>query len=1098
MNEFKPLVTSLTTSATTYQLGDPILITFTIENISNETYRLLKWGTPLEQEVNGDFLTLRRDNETIGYDGKLIKRGDPSPESYVTIMPGERLMETLDISTAYPIHEPGDYIATFKCLLNDVFIVAGNNKEATRSRKNHEPHRFDSQSVHFKVVAGGKPKLTSGELARQATQLVKNGPNVKGPNFMGWTGAEQDDTPQYVIDTQIAHNYAQHFAALSASQLQGTTGSTNALYAEWFGAFDKARYDTVLKHYTDISNMLNSEVTYEFDFTSGSKCKGDMFAYTYYGLRTIWLCDKYLNAPQFGKDCKFGVLIHEWSHAFSDTNDNAYGQTACRDLATTDTNKAINNADSHEYFTEELVQSNFGKSLTLITDRSSFGRDEVDAMLNAGSPAVITNAFYVVADGFWPDKLGITPSSLFGAPNVKPTISMTPSVPGMTVSITSLEAEDTELPEALQRFTWVCQLVFANNNGFPATAGELQVTLTASLAGLSSDAQIRLIREPHPYELDGPTSWLSTDLRVFQMRAGDSRFGATMGTSAKDASAFIKQVVSNLNSGISDGQTFDSISVDQQTSMLELAQQVNGINVFNFAIAKVRYVGTMDISNVRVFFRLFPAATTSTDYNPNTTYRRATNGTSAIPILGLNGNGDVVTIPCFAEPRVDSAKDSIATQADPTNVQTIIHGGGNEVAAFFGCWLDINQPQPQFPSNPGPSDGPWTTGRKSIQELMRNAHQCLIAEIVFDPDPIPTGASPGWSDKIAQRNLSIVESANPGKVASRRILNVFDLQPPVATTLPQGMPDELLIDWGNTPRDSVATIYIPEIHAEQIVALANERYTRHTISQIDNQTLQLKVGGISYVPLPPGVAFGLTGLLSVDLPGTVHKGEVYTIVVRQVTDATAKPTPSPPPIHKRETSATIKTTSKIDPIRWRQIVGSYQITIPVRTKEVMLPREMRLLSVLRWILASLSPTERWYPVFSRYVGQIGERVGALGGDPSRVEGSPTGGAVIEPCGEPTGEVTMPCGEPTNGGGEPRYTYDGKVTGLIYDCFGDFEGFLLNNCCTELRFQSREHQIEELVRTAWRERIAITVVTGFANSHLPLSIILRRAPEPFQS
>ena len=51
---------------------------------------------------------------------------------------------------------------------------------------------------------------------------------------------------------------------------------------------------------------------------------------------------------------------------------------------------------------------------------------------------------------------------------------------------------------------------------------------------------------------------------------------------------------------------------------------------------------------------------------------------------------------------------------------------------------------------------------------------------------------------------------------------------------------------------------------------------------------------------------------------------------------------------------------------------------------------MAVLSVLKWILASVSTTDRWYPVFSRYVGQVGERVGALGGDPDAVVASPGG------------------------------------------------------------------------------------------------------------
>jgi hypothetical protein len=171
-------------------------------------------------------------------------------------------------------------------------------------------------------------------------------------------------------------------------------------------------------------------------------------------------------------------------------------------------------------------------------------------------------------------------------------------------------------------------------------------------------------------------------------------------------------------------------------------------------------------------------------------------------------------------------------------------------------------------------------------------------------------------------------------------------------------------------------------------------------------------------------------------------------------------------------------------MRWRRIVGSYQITIPVRTKEVILPREIRLLSVLRWILDSLSTQDRWFPVFERYVGMIADRVRDLGGDPDQVEPSPAGAA----------------GKPPREPGEERereLTFDGKVVGVIYDCFGDFEGFLLDDCGEEIRFFSREHQIECLVRLAWRQRIAIGVTSRRSNPRRPTSIILRRAPAHYQ-
>src|SRR5690242_18467167 len=101
---------------------------------------------------------------------------------------------------------------------------------------------------------------------------------------------------------------------------------------------------------------------------------------------------------------------------------------------------------------------------------------------------------------------------------------------------------------------------------------------------------------------------------------------------------------------------------------------------------------------------------------------------------------------------------------------------GAEIVAYYGCWLDINQPsQPQFPiSPPAPIDGPYSSGRQTIQDLIRNAHQCLVAEISVDGVTlVNSGDTPGSSDKLAQRNLSIVASDNPGAPASHRIPNTF-------------------------------------------------------------------------------------------------------------------------------------------------------------------------------------------------------------------------------------------------------------------------------------------------------------------------------------
>lgn len=444
-----------------------------------------------------------------------------------------------------------------------------------------------------------------------------------------------------------------------------------------------------------------------------------------------------------------------------------------------------------------------------------------------------------------------------------PTLANSPSITGMTITPVRLEFEYPTHLNRRQRLTWVYDISFANTSGF--TSALIIVTLQASMAAVSSTGYLYLIQQPEPYEIDGAISWLSTDLRVFQIRSGESKLGATMGS---DPPAFITDVIGRLNSGNTGGQTFENaISDNQQTSRLELSGTVGGTPVYNFAVAKVHYRSRFTAAtNVRVFFRLFPVATTSLAYNQGTAYRSTPTGET--PLLGINNN-DVTAIPCFASPRIDSAAASLATQTDAPNLQTIpLDLSGAEVIRYFGCWLDINQMQPQFPLQLSPSnrDGPFPSGRVSIQDHIRNEHQCLVSEIVFGTTPT-NGSTPSVSDKLAQRNLAIVESANPGVVFSRRIPQTFEIRPSTS----RQEHDELMIDWGNIPVGSVATFYLPGIASSDILRLAARKYRSHRLVRIDVHTLKCVTGGITYLPIPFTDA-NLAGMLTVDLPEGIKRG----------------------------------------------------------------------------------------------------------------------------------------------------------------------------------------------------------------------------------
>ncbi len=610
------------------------------------------------------------------------------------------------------------------------------------------------------------------------------------------------------------------------------------------------------------------------------------------------------------------------------------------------------------------------KSCHFITDRNTFSESEIAAMLQVSSPAEIEAAFYVVVDGFTPAELGITSATLTGVPNITPNLTISPSVAQMSASAVSLDVEDPLHLQRRQRLTWTYKITFTGTNGFNFTGDVETVTLSASISTVSGSGTIYLIKQPNPYEIDGETSWLSTDLRVFQIEAGQSKFNVTMGS---NPSTFITQVIANLNSGNTGGQTFEAnISVDQQTSRLELSQTVGGTAVYNFAVAKVRYRSLVaPAEDVRVFFRLIPWATTSVSYNQAVAYRRYESGGTAIPLLGLEGNA-TSSIPCFASPRINSASVSMTTQTDAPNVQDIpADATGNEVVRYYGCWLDINQTQPQFPLQPSPVDGPYTSGRISVQDHVRGEHQCLVAEIAFDLAPIQGGATPASSDKLAQRNLAIIETTNPGLAFSRRIPQTFEVKPTAAKL----EHDELMIDWGEIPAGSVATLYLPGIDTNDIVSLATRKYRTHRLVRIDEHTLKFETGGITYLPIPLTDG-AYPGLLTVDLPEGIVKGQAFTIVVRQVTGEAERVVMA----HRVEGSVSSR----------RHIVGSFQLTIPVRDKADILPRQQRLLSNLRWIERAIPANDRWASVFSRYVTQIAHRVDALGGNSNVVAPSASG------------------------------------------------------------------------------------------------------------
>jgi len=168
-------------------------------------------------------------------------------------------------------------------------------------------------------------------------------------------------------------------------------------------------------------------------------------------------------------------------------------------------------------------------------------------------------------------------------------------------------------------------------------------------------------------------------------------------------------------------------------------------------------------------------------------------------------------------------------------------------------------------------------------------------------------------------------------------------------------------------------------------------------------------------------------------------------------------------------------------IYWRRVDGASQFNLVIggTPPNDLLLSEERLLAVLLWIQLQMPTNKRWFPVLGRYINQIGDRVTSFGGDSITVLPSPIGWVpgMPEPEPEPPEKMCEICG---------------KISCMIYDHFGEFEGFIVEQeNGKHHRFSSRENRIFKIVREAWDERRFICVLRNIVPMLSVQSLLKRK-------
>jgi peptidyl-Lys metalloendopeptidase len=320
-----------------YSNQDDVVLTLEYTNTSDYEVRFLKWGTGLDGRIGKGLLDLKFQGQSLPYAGMMIKRIPPTAADHITLYAGEAVSTTVSLSSGFDINLKGQY-----------------SLERLGSGYELKSPTLVTESAVFQLNEDKPVYLTK-----------------RPPAFTECTSNQESQIDQ-------ALSAAESIARNSADSIRDTPTSlrnTAARYKEWFGVYAQNRWNKVQSNFDNIYDATANRIV-------GFDCSCDdldsdgkpvnyqsTFAYVYpndhYNMN---VCGQFWAAQLTGTDSRAGTIIHELSHfdIVAATNDDVYGQDAARSLAKSNPNRAIANADSHEYFAENTPFESMPKPSDLV------------------------------------------------------------------------------------------------------------------------------------------------------------------------------------------------------------------------------------------------------------------------------------------------------------------------------------------------------------------------------------------------------------------------------------------------------------------------------------------------------------------------------------------------------------------------------------------------------------------------------------------------------------------------------------------------------------------------------------------------------------
>ena len=311
-----------------------ILIRFS--NTSDEARYVLKYHTPLEG-LKSPFLAIKNnEGKEIKYNGYCFKRCPPTKKDFILFEGKEEKDCHINLTDAYAIPSDGE------CTIEYTKPLVCLTKEEMAESK-------------ITAIIGELTMPTSMPIKLQITGIIrkkkKDVPAGQGIRFHGQHNAQERNV------TEALH----HEVCRAYPLVIDAVDSNPAKYQLWFGHPNPDHKAKVKGVYEKChTGLMHNTVTYHF---RGPDCDDETYGYCQKE-GEVFLCELYIEANEksqvSGEDSKQQTLVHEWTHAYANTNSkfgDIYGAGSCIELAKNKPEKAIDNADNYGYFYCDIVEN---------------------------------------------------------------------------------------------------------------------------------------------------------------------------------------------------------------------------------------------------------------------------------------------------------------------------------------------------------------------------------------------------------------------------------------------------------------------------------------------------------------------------------------------------------------------------------------------------------------------------------------------------------------------------------------------------------------------------------------------------------------------